>query len=267
MFRTSFHTGFMVGYSASDAVRAIRDHGYDAVELNAETLPWAQAHIGPETSARERAELAKLGPFAAISAHNSDFGLKDDARRLAAVDWTLKLIEQAPDYGVSTVHVIPGNDAELEPLYASLRAAVEAAGKHGVTLGLEPIVGQRIGTTPGTLEALKRVPGLRVNFDPSHLQIMEHDIPGAIRALGEHACHVHIKDAVGVPEKWAFVKLGEGEIDFVDMFRVLKDQSFNGYVSVEHESHYFSEDKRGVEQVLADSLAFIRAAEKQAEAG
>ncbi len=266
MFRTSFHTGFMVGYSAADAVRAIRDHGYDAVELNAETLPWAQAHIGPETPAGERAELARLGPYAAISAHNSDFGLMDDSRRTAAVEWTLRLIEQAPDYGVSSVHVIPGNDADLESLYASLSAAVEKAGKHGVTLGLEPIVGQRIGTTPAALEALRRVPGLKINFDPSHLQIMEHDIPGAIRSLGDHACHVHIKDATGTPEKWAFVELGKGDIDFVDMFRVLKSKGYDGYVSIEHESHYFSDDKRGVDQVLRDSLEFIRSTAKQAEA-
>ncbi|MGV6875195.1 sugar phosphate isomerase/epimerase family protein [Pseudochelatococcus sp. B33] len=266
MFRTSFHTGFMVDYSAADAVRTIRDHGYDAVELNAETLPWAQAHIGPDTSARERAELARLGPYAAISAHNSDFGLKDDTRRNAAVGWTLRLIEQAPDYGVSTVHVIPGNDADLDSLYASMSAAVEKAAKHGVTLGLEPIVGQRIATVQATLDALRRVPGLKVNFDPSHLEIMEHDIPGAVRALGEYACHVHIKDATGSPDRWAFVELGTGGIDFVDMFRVLKSQGFGGYVSVEHESHYFSNDTRGVDQVLRESLAFIKATAKRAEA-
>lgn len=267
MFRTSFHTGFMVGYSAADAVRAIRDHGYDAVELNAETLPWAQAHIGPDTPAPVRAELARLGPYAAISAHNSDFGLKDEHRRQAAVDWTLRLIEQAPDYGVTTVHVIPGDDADLESLYASLSSSVDEAARHGVTLGLEPIVGQRIGTASSALDALRRVPGLKINFDPSHLQIMEHDIPGAIRSLADHTCHVHIKDATGRPDKWAFVEAGTGDIDFVDMFRVLKAKRFGGYVSVEHESHYFSNDTRGVDQVLRESLEFIQATAKQAEAG
>lgn len=265
MFRTSFHTGFMVGCSAADAVRTIRDHGYDAVELNAEALPWAQAHIGPDSSAQERVELARLGPYAAISAHHADFGLKDDARRNAAIDWTLRLIEQAPDYGVPAVHVIPGNDADLDSLYASLDAAVEKAARHGVTLGLEPIVGQRIATTQATLEVLRRIPGLKVNFDPSHLEIMEHDIPGAVRALGEYACHVHIKDATGAPDKWAFVELGTGDIDFVDMFRVLKSKGFGGYVSVEHESHYFSDDTRGVDRVLRESLAFIKETAKRAE--
>ncbi|MEO9340781.1 sugar phosphate isomerase/epimerase family protein [Mesorhizobium sp. SB112] len=264
MFRTSFHSGFLTDCTATEAVRMIRDHGYDAAELNAETLPWARGHIGPDTSANTRAELARLGPFSAISAHNSDFGLTDVSRREAAVDWTLKLIEQAPDYGVDIVHVIPGNDADLESLYASLSAAAEAAEKIRVTLALEPIVGQRIGTTDGALAAIQRVPGLKINFDPSHLQVMEHDIPNAISRLGAHACHVHIKDATGHPDEWAFVKLGTGDIDFVGMFGTLAAKDFDGHVSVEHESHWFSDDDRPVSQVLSESLAFIHDAVKRA---
>ncbi len=257
MFRTSFHSGFLMDCTAADAVRIIRDHGYDAAELNAETLPWAKAHIGPDTSATIRAELARLGPYSAISAHNSDFGQADQARRKAAVDWTLKLIETAPDYGVDIVHVIPGSDADLESLYDSLATAVDFAGKLGIQLALEPILNQRIGTTDAMLAAIRRIPNLRVNFDPSHLEVMEHNIPDAAERLGPFVCHVHMKDATGTPDNFSFVPLGSGNIGFDRMLRTLQAEGYDGYLSVEHESHYFGGDTRPATQVLKESRDFI----------
>ncbi|MES2534255.1 MAG: sugar phosphate isomerase/epimerase family protein [Pseudomonadota bacterium] len=266
MFRTSFNSGFLMDCSATEAVRMIRDHGYDAAELNAETLPWAKGHIGPHTPANVRAELARLGPYSAISAHHADFGLADEARRMAAVDWTLKLIETAPDYGVDIVHVIPGNDADLDCLYDSLSAAVALAGKLGIQLALEPIINQRIGTTGGMLAAIRKIPGLKVNFDPSHLEVMEHDIQDAAERLGPHVCHVHMKDATGNPERFAFVPLGTGTIAFEPMLRTLQAKGFDGYLSVEHESHYFAGDTRPATQVLKESREFIDAVVKRAGA-
>lgn len=266
MFRTSFHSGFLMDCTATEAVRMIRDHGYDAAELNAETLPWARGHIGPDTSAHIRAELAKLGPYSAISAHSSDFGHADESRRKAAVDWTLKLIETAPDYGVEIVHVIPGNDADLDCLYDSLAAAADLAEKLGIQLALEPIINQRIGTTDSTLAAIRRLPGLKVNFDPSHLQVMEHNILDAAERLGPFVCHVHMKDATGDPDSFAFVPLGSGTIPFEKMLRTLQSKGFDGYLSVEHESHYFGGDTRPVKQVLKESRDFINDVARRAGA-
>lgn len=266
MFRTSFHTGLLPDRSVTEAARIILDHGYDAVEINGETLPWGQAHVGPETPLSLRRELARIGPVSALCAHHPDFGVADQTRRNAAVAWTMRMIEQTPDYGTTLAHVIPGADADLERLYASLSECVEHAGKHGVTLALEPIVGQRIRTTQGALDALTRVPGLTINFDPSHLQITEHDTPGAIAALGPFTRHVHVKDASGNPDQWSFPKLGTGEIDFTALFRALIQAEYKGFVSIEHESHWFSDDRRAPEDVLTESLAFLHETARRAEA-
>ena len=81
MHPIAFNTVFLQRVAVLDAVHMVRDHGYDAVELNAETLPWAEPHIGPDTSAETRAALAKLGPYNSVCAHHADLSRTDEAAR------------------------------------------------------------------------------------------------------------------------------------------------------------------------------------------
>ena len=49
-----FHSVGLPARSLVECVDLVADAGYDAIELNAETLPWAPAHITPETGSAER---------------------------------------------------------------------------------------------------------------------------------------------------------------------------------------------------------------------
>jgi sugar phosphate isomerase/epimerase len=263
--KTSFHTGFLTDLPVLEAVTLVSAHGYDFVELNAESLPWQKPHVTPETTLAERRALASAASYSAISAHHADVGHPDDALREGAVAWTTALVDLAVDLSCPVVHLIPGANAELEPLYDSFARVVEHGQARGVTIALEPIVEQVIGTSTQALTALERVPGLTINFDPSHLQVMEHDIPGAALRLGRYTVHAALKDAAGHPGNWTFPALGDGEVPFDRMLAVLRAEGFDGVVSVEHESHVFAGDERGHEQVLAESKAFLDALRETAD--
>ena len=248
----SFHTGLMAGMPTADAVKLIRDHGYEMVELNAEIVPWGPAHIHLNTPRSELQELAKLGPFSALCIHHRDFGAVDSDRRDAATAWTIAMMDRAIDLGIDIVHVIPAEQAHREALHDALSRGVEAAEKKGLIFALEPIVGRIIGTKKTAREAISAAPGLKINFDPSHLHPMGDDVTSAVKELYDDIAHVHLKDATGTPDTFKFVPLGDGEIDLLSMVRVLVQNKYQGAVSIEHESHWFVNDQRTPTQVLKD---------------
>lgn len=253
----SFHTGLLSDLATPEAVRMIRDHGYELAELNAEILPWGPAHIHLTTPRSELADLARLGPYSALCIHHRDFGAVESDRCDAATAWTLAMMDRAIDLGISVVHVIPGADADLERLHDALARGVEAAEHKGLTFALEPIVGRIIGTARGAREAIDAAPGLRINFDPSHMHPMGDNVTDAVTALFPDIAHVHLKDVTGTPETFKFVPLGKGEIDLGAMVRVLVEKGYSGAVSIEHESHWFANDRRSPSQVLTDCRAYF----------
>ena len=253
----SFHTGLLSALPTADAVRMIRDHGYELAELNAETLPWGPAHIHLTTPRSELAELETLGPYSALCIHHRDFGAVDRDRRDAATAWTIAMLDRAEDLGISIVHVIPGEEADLPALHDALARGVDAAEHKGLTFALEPIVGRIIGTARGARDAIDAAAGLKINFDPSHLHPMGDDVTEAVRALLPDIAHVHLKDVTGTPEDFKFVPLGEGEIDLAAMVRVLVEKGYGGAVSIEHESHWFAGDDREASQVLSECRSYF----------
>ncbi|MBT9386832.1 sugar phosphate isomerase/epimerase [Pseudooceanicola sp. CBS1P-1] len=261
---TSFHSGLLSDLPVREAVRMIRDHGYDMAELNAELLPWGPAHIGLDTPVSEIDALAGMGPYSALCIHHRDFGSRDADRRDAARLWGEAMMERAVDLGIPLVHVIPGEETTVTALHEELARAVEAAARRDLTLALEPIVGRQIGTWRTALEAIAAAPGLKINFDPSHLKPMGDDVAEAATRLVPHVVHMHLKDVTGTSETFRFVPIGTGEIDLASMFGALDAGGYAGPVSIEHESHWFVGDARSPSQVLKDGLADIRRLQQEA---
>ena len=107
------------------------------------------------------------------------------------------------------------------------------------------------------LEAVGNRETFGFNFDPSHLEVQAEDPRRVVDELADLVAHMHLKDACGTLDDWAFVPLGQGEIDLEGTVRAMIAEGFDRTISVEHESHYFAGDVRPPEQVLAESKAFL----------
>lgn len=268
--KTSFHTATLHELDVLDAVDALHWAGYDQVELNAEALPWAEPHVGPDTPADVRKALREKGGISSIAAHREGLAAPTEANRRQAIEWTVGVAQLAADIGVDLIHVIPGDQpdvgtglgaigepGDLDSFVSSLIEVVERSQALGVTVALEPIVNQLVSTTDEALAVLDRVPGLKISFDPSHLEVTTHDVADAARRLGPYTAIAAIKDATGKPDDFKFLAQGDGDINFEEMVALLREAGFDGALVVEHEAHLFG-DERLPAAVVADSLAGAR---------
>jgi sugar phosphate isomerase/epimerase len=266
--QTAFHSVALDQLPVEEVMAMVARHGYDAIELNAETLPWAGPHITPETDQETRQRISSLAQdlglgISAISAHVSLID-PDPAARADALRFTKGCIDLAGDLRASVVHGLSGplapgvEEAEAwEWLISAVAESANYANSRGVLFAFEAIANHLVSRTEDLQQLISRVGDnrLRVNFDPSHFEVMGDDPVAAARTLADRTVHVHLKDAQGVPEDFTFPPLGEGRIDFDSMIVALRDGGYDGVLSAEYEAQVYGFDLPP-DRILADSHMF-----------
>jgi sugar phosphate isomerase/epimerase len=100
-------------------------------------------------------------------------------------------------------------------------------------LMIEPRPREIISNTEAMLMLLKEIrsSNLGVLFDTSHHFVMKEILPISIWKLGEAIFGVHLADNDGIIEHyWA---PGEGKIDWMLVLQALKDEGYNGFLTIE----------------------------------
>jgi sugar phosphate isomerase/epimerase len=146
-------------------------------------------------------------------------------------------ITDRPHVQVFTVDVPSGLDwnRNWADYIAGMKECASYAEQAGVTYSLEPHPFRYGSTTEGLLRILEAVdsPVLAVNFDPSHL-FPSGDIPHvSLQRLGKRVVHCHFSDNDG--ETNVHWRPGKGKIDWEKVLGALKDNDFDGVVSLEFE--------------------------------
>jgi L-ribulose-5-phosphate 3-epimerase len=187
-------------------------------------------------------------------------GFLPDETWPARRDLTLRAVKLAAELRLKilTTHIgfIPPSS---HPDYGKLIDRIgELAGPMadaGITLAME--TGQE--TAAVLLQFLNDLPArnVGVNFDPANMILYGSGDPiEAVRTLGRHIRHVHLKDATtsknpgvdwGIP-----AALGTGEVDFGLFLEMLAEVGYTGPLAIEQES-----SRRRVEDVRA-SIAFLK---------
>jgi sugar phosphate isomerase/epimerase len=169
--------------------------------------------------------------------------------------------------------------------YAPICQAVADA---GAVLAIEGAPGRwphhpNLCCTPETVRAFLRdikVPGVGVNYDPSHLIRLGVDPLRFLREFAPQVYHVHAKDTVILPDgayeyglyqpaafaephrwgghAWRYTLPDRGVTRWGEMLRILQDAGYRGAVSVELEDEDVNGDEAREKHGLAESLAFLR---------
>ena len=247
-----------------DSIITAKKLGIDGVQIYA-----TSGDFSPETLTEERKkEIKKLISdnglvVSALCGDMGGYGFEIEKDNAARVEKTKKIIDLAVEFGtnVVTTHigVIPADKSE--PRYAVMLKALTECGLYakekGVTMAIETGP-EKAKTLLAFLKDTKG--GVGVNLDPANFtMVTDQDAVEAVYLLKDYIVHTHAKDGVLIDKNQnptdvyhAFavggvealnackgfkeVPLGEGQVDWKNYIRALKEIGYDGFLTIERET-------------------------------
>jgi sugar phosphate isomerase/epimerase len=198
----------------SQYIDKAREFGVDGVELRREAWPAYKTEL-PAI----RQQIEELGLLVTYATFSTLFNEDEAAHQLLLED-----IRTAAALGAPLLRVFPGaTPAEDEPTgWAKAREAVDLAGALGIQIALENFARTPGGTLAEVAHILQKIdtPALRTNIDIGNYPLHNQDPIAAIRAIGDKAIYVHVKDYGGSPTAGP-VYFGKGVLPLADIFAAI----------------------------------------------
>ena len=115
----------------------------------------------------------------------------------------------------------------------SMGACADEADRAGLTLCLEPRVGEIISNTDALLRLMEAVDSDNFGavLDTGHLHAQKEILPLSVEKLGSRIRYVHASDNDGQTNQ--HLVPGTGTVDWEGVFLALKKHAFSGYVAVD----------------------------------
>jgi len=205
----------------------------------------------------ELARLSSLGLVVASLHGQCDLAAPDAVERFAPQ------VGVARKLGAKLIYLSVNVPEDRKPDgYERLRRMGDAAGAQGVTIVIETHPNLVTNGTVGR-ETMERVnhPNVRINWDTANVYYYNDGVDGIaeMKKLIEFIGAVHLKDTNGRPKTWHFPALGEGIVDFKEIFRLLNARGFNGPFTMEIEGvEGESLDRAATEDRVARSVDHLR---------
>jgi sugar phosphate isomerase/epimerase len=216
----------------------VREAGYRGIELIHKphgNLDAAELDAAARAGIRRQLEQAGL-TATALAAHGNPLAAEADAE-MARVGAAIDL---AADLGIPHVVTMafgrPDEYAAVrERVAARFGPLAERAGARGVTLLLEPHVGQAFDTAEKCVWLVERLgsPSFRLNFDNSHFEVMGVDLDAYLPKLLPISPHTHLKDQRGRSPEHEFLVPGEGEFDYARYLTAMARGGYDGWITIE----------------------------------
>jgi len=120
-----------------------------------------------------------------------------------------------------------------DALVASCRECADVAAAHVKTVIMEPRVGEVICSVDSLLRLIEHVerPNFRANFDTGHFSAQRENVVLALKKLEGKFANIHVSD--NDPVNTNHLPIGEGSIDWLEFFRVLKEMKYAGYLGLD----------------------------------
>ena len=256
-----------------DLLPAIREHGFDGVEIfvaEPGRLPAAEIRRGLEHAGLEATFCTALGAGQNLAA-------ADPAARRKTREHVADCIKTVAEAGghifagpvYTPLGEKPGRRTpdEWARVVEELQALGETLAANDVTLCLEPVnrfETHFLNTAADAVRLVEEVGHERVGilFDTFHANIEEKDVAAAYRHCGSHLKHVHVSENDrGTP--------GTGHVDWTGVFAAIKDLHYDGWVTIESFGGHLKEIAAAAciwrdlasptESIAWDGIKFLRA--------
>ncbi len=158
-------------------------------------------------------------------------------------------------------------DEKWERVFEKLELPIRLAETEGVTIGFENVSSGNIGTSHDLERMFNHFdsPALKLIWDPGNALAAGDDRSAAegYAKVREHVINVHVKDVGFIDGERHWLPIGAGDVNYVEFFRALKDDGYDGVVALE--THYRPESGSRVEG-SRESLEGLREAIAEATA-
>lgn len=125
-----------------------------------------------------------------------------------------------------------------QDVYARMRQAGEIAAQQGITIAMEthPDLCQNAHNAAETMQGIAH-PNVRVNFDPANVYYYNEGVNAVneLRQIASYVRAVHLKDTNGGFKTWHFPAIGEGVVDWPEVFAIMNGQGVTGPFTLEME--------------------------------
>jgi len=151
-----------------------------------------------------------------------------------------RVIDGAASIGTKIIFIsVKGSDEEERSvLFERWRKTADYAQERGVTLSVETHepFGHNADVAVETMQDLNH-PAVRMNFDTANIYYYNHDVDAVeeLKKEIDYVVSVHLKDTHGGYHDANFPVLGEGIVDFPEVFRLLGEKAFAGPYTMELE--------------------------------
>ena len=251
------------GYRIEEALEGIARAGFHYVELTA-TKGWTE-HVFPDQTfeyldgLREKMKALKLTPYA-MSGHCNLM----DRERLEDFIMNIKLAAFfGCEYIVSSVgeaHLQDKEKTSNELVAEHIRLLLPYLEKYGINLVLESHGEHAVGAVLKDITDRVGSGRVGINYDTANVIFYgdvrpEEDIDSCM----EDVKYMHLKDKAGETREWNFPALGQGNVDFPQIFWKLRQAGNDCPFSIEIE---FTPDGPGsleaVNQAVKDSAEYLK---------
>ena len=261
-----FGTYGMKSLEVGQALRVCADIGYDGVELCLLSgWPTEPTRLSKAQRSEIRKQLADLG-LVVPSLLESLPCLRTEQDHRQNIEKLKRATELAHDLAPSrppVVQSIVGGktsrwDQSKQQLVDQLADWAKVGEQSQTTVCFKPHAAHAVHT-PARAEWVHRQvgsPRFKVVYDYSHFFLEGLSLRSTLEQLLPIVAYVQVKDSRGTPSKHEYLLPGDGETNYGELFEVLRQSGYQGFVGVEISSHIHR--KPGYEPVPTARLCYKR---------
>ncbi len=267
----AFSSNAFLRYDLLETIRILSSIGYEGIEIMADVPHAFPLHLTDSYIVMIRRAIENSGLLISnVNAfmHHADGDTyhpswieKDADLRAKRVDYTLRCIELADRLGAQNISTEPGGPLEemireegLKLFRDGLFAVEDKAREKGVRVLIEPEPGLLIENSGEFLDFFDgldpEVFGL--NFDIGHFFCVNEDPAELIEIMKDYTHHFHLED-IAPSREHHHLMLGHGAIELPKVLNTIRDNAFDGFVTVELYTY-----ENAAEEAAIEAFEYLR---------
>lgn len=283
------HTMGTPEYTVSEAIELFKRIGADGAEIVVQD--GYRSGIPCECDEKILSEIKRCAEknsmvISCLTPYNSYFNSLNERLRMEEIKGISKVIDACAYLGARYIRIYGGNlvagdtknlEERRENLIKSLRFLGDLAAEKNVTLAVENHFNTMAVSAKDSAALIRDIahPAVRILYDQANLTFTENeDYKTAIALQQKYVSYMHVKDLVFLEGK-AFVSsdvshpeesernvstriVGEGIVPWPEILKTVKDQGYDGWLSLEYERRWHPDDIPDASIGMKKSIEYLR---------